>query len=286
MRVLYYDCFSGISGDMNLAAMIDIGVDRDYLIGELSKLNISHEFEIKVSRAIRKGIEGTKVDVILKNSEKQETETHEDHHHHDEAHHEGHHSHGHMEHHHDHDHSIHNHNHGSGHDHQHRNLSNIEQIIISSDLNDNVKKISMDIFTKIAHAEAKIHGKTVYDVHFHEVGAVDSIVDIVGAAICVDYLKVDKIMCSSIELGGGFVRCAHGLIPVPAPATLEILKGMPIKTGAVPVETTTPTGAAILAVLVDESSNLKNFVVDSIGYGVGNRDTVIPNVVRVMIGHL
>jgi pyridinium-3,5-bisthiocarboxylic acid mononucleotide nickel chelatase len=283
MRVLYYDCFSGISGDMNLAAMIDIGVDRDYLIGELAKLNINREFEIKVSRAIRKGIEGTKVDVILKDNEKQITEPHDGHHNHEEVHHEGHHSHGNLEHHHNHDNSTHSHDHGSSH--EHRNLSSIEQIITSSNLNDNVKKISMDIFIKIAHAEAKIHGKTIHDVHFHEVGAVDSIVDIVGAAICVDYLKVDKIMCSSIELGGGFVRCAHGLIPVPAPATLEILKGMPIKTGAVPVETTTPTGAAILAVLVDESSNLKNFVVDSIGYGVGNRDTVIPNVVRVMIGH-
>lgn len=247
MRILYYDCFAGISGDMNLGAMIDIGVDKDYLLRELSKLKIDHEFEINVKRESRKGIEGTKVDVILKHDNK----------------------------------DIHNHEHCH---HDHRNLHDIENIISSSDLNDNVKKISLDIFKKVAEAEAKVHGKPLYEVHFHEVGAIDSIVDIVGAAICFDYLKVDKVMASSVELGGGFVKCAHGLIPVPAPATVEILKNVPVKLGAVPFETTTPTGAAIIASFVDEFKDISDFDIEKIGYGVGQRDTEIPNLLRVYLG--
>jgi uncharacterized protein (DUF111 family) len=144
----------------------------------------------------------------------------------------------------------------------------------------------MNIFSRVAVAEAKVHGKPIEDIHFHEVGALDSIVDIIGAAICVKYLKVDKILSAPVELGGGFVRCEHGKIPVPAPATLEILKGIPIKTGIIPFETTTPTGAAILAELVDEFTVLKNFKIEKIGYGVGTRDPEIPNVLRVLLGEM
>ncbi|KGG79869.1 hypothetical protein Y919_09510 [Caloranaerobacter azorensis H53214] len=245
MKILYYDCFSGISGDMNLGAMIDLGVDKEYLINELSKLNLDSEYEIRIRRENKKGIDGTKVDVILKNK--------------------------------------YDHSHNHTHSHTHRNLKDIEDIINSSSLNENVKKLSIDMFIKIAQAEAKVHGKSLYEVHFHEVGAVDSIVDIVGAAICIDYLKVDKIMASHVQVGGGFVNCAHGLIPVPAPATVEILKGIPIKSGIVPFETTTPTGAAILAVNVDEFTDEMNFTIEKIGYGIGSRDLKIPNVLRVYI---
>jgi len=258
MKILYYDCFSGISGDMNLGALLDLGIDKEYLIDELSKLNLDG-YEIKVSRGIRKGIEGTKVDVVLQ-------EHHQEHIHNlDEAEH----AHGHEE---------DNHNH-----HEHRNLKDIKGIIEGSDLNSKIKELSMKVFMKVARAEAKVHGKPLYEIHFHEVGAVDSIVDIVGAAICLNYLNVDKIVSSSVELGGGFVKCAHGLIPVPAPATVEILKGIPVKFGAVPFETTTPTGAAILAANVDEFKDDNNFIVNKIGYGIGNRDTEIPNVLRVML---
>ncbi|MFD3156072.1 nickel pincer cofactor biosynthesis protein LarC [Haloimpatiens sp. FM7330] len=247
MKVLYYDCFSGISGDMNLGAMIDLGVDKHYLIDELSKLNINEEFKIQVSRDMRKGITGTKVDVILEHE-------HQQHHH--------------------------------QHNHVHRNLKDIENIINSSSLNENVKKISLDMFMKVAKAEAKVHGKELYEVHFHEVGAVDSIVDIVGAAICLDYLNVDKVMASSIELGGGFVKCAHGVIPVPAPATVEILKGIPVKSGIVPFETTTPTGAAIIATTVNEFTDNKTFNIEKVAYGIGGRDTEIPNVLRVFLASI
>jgi pyridinium-3,5-bisthiocarboxylic acid mononucleotide nickel chelatase len=282
MNVLYYDCFSGISGDMNLGAMIDLGVDKDYLIKELSKLKLQDEFELRITSDSRKGISGTKVDVILNHDyhEKVHEDTlhkdaHENEHHHD-------HNHSHNEHGHSHEH-FHKHNHDESNHHHHRNLKDIENLINSSELSEDVKKLSINIFMRVAVAEAKVHGKTIEEVHFHEVGATDSIVDIVGAAICRIYLKVDRVMCSSVELGSGFVRCAHGLIPVPAPATVEILKGIPVKSGIVPKETTTPTGAAILAELVDEFTDRKNFVINKIGYGIGNRDTEIPNVLRVFL---
>lgn len=271
MKILYYDCFSGISGDMNLGALIDLGIDEKYLIDELDKLNLSG-YEIKVSRDSRKGIEGTKVDVILhEHTHEHLHDAAEVAHHHDHSHDENEigHSHGHMS-------NKHSH-------HDQRNLKDIEEIIDCSELSSKVKELSKKIFMKVALAESKVHGKPLYEIHFHEVGAVDSIVDIVGAAICISHLNVDKIMSSSIELGGGFVKCAHGLIPVPAPATVEILKGIPVKLGAVPFETTTPTGAAILAANVCEFKDENNFIVNKIGYGIGNRDTEIPNVLRVML---
>jgi uncharacterized protein (TIGR00299 family) protein len=267
MKILYYDCFSGISGDMNLGALLDLGIDEKYLIGELKKLSLSG-YEIKVSRDIRKGIEGTKVDVILQehnHDDAQATHNHEHSHNYTE----GGSSSAHMS-------NTHKH-------HENRNLKDIETIIDCSELSYKVKELSKKMFMKVALAEAKVHGKPLYEVHFHEVGAVDSIVDIVGAAICIIKLNVDKIMSSSIELGGGFVKCAHGIIPVPAPATVEILKGIPVKLGAVPFETTTPTGAAILAANVSEFKDNNNFIINKIGYGIGNRDTEIPNVLRVML---
>lgn len=293
MKVLYYDCFSGISGDMNLGAMIDLGVDKDYLIGELSKLKLQDEFQLKITTDSRKGISGTKVDVILIHEHQEEchaneSEVHthgEDHHHDEEHHHEHSHNHGDGGHSHSHQ-QAHKHSHQDSHHHEHRNYRDIESLINSSELSDEVKKLSLNIFMRVAVAEAKVHGKAIEEVHFHEVGATDSIVDIVGAAICATYLKIDKIMCSSVELGSGFVRCAHGLIPVPAPATVEILKGIPVKAGVVPKETTTPTGAAILAELVDEFTDKKNFIIEKIGYGVGHRDTEIPNVLRVFLAEI
>ncbi len=149
-----------------------------------------------------------------------------------------------------------------------------------------VKDISLDIFTKIAEAEGKIHGHKADDVHFHEVGAVDSIVDIVGAAVCLTWLRPDRIISSPLQVGGGFVRCAHGILPVPAPATIEILRGIPVKSGAVPFEATTPTGAAILAATVDTFTEELDFTPQKIGYGIGHRDTDIPNVLRAYLGEM
>ena len=290
MKILYYDCFAGISGDMNLGAMIDLGVDAAYLAGELQKLKLEG-YEIRVSEQQRKGITGTRAEVLL---------TGDAHEHH-------------RDHHHDHEHHGHPHGHhhrrrlsvferlkrriipeyyraleqehqDDSHRHQHRNLYDIEKIICQSELSDKVKRMSMGIFRLVAQAEAKIHGKPVGEVHFHEVGAVDSIVDIVGAAICIEYLSPDRIISSPVEMGGGFVDCAHGRFPVPAPATLEIMKGRPVKSGAVPFETATPTGVAILAALAGEFTEKPAFTIIKTGYGIGHRDTEIPNVLRVCLG--
>ncbi|MDR0713770.1 MAG: nickel pincer cofactor biosynthesis protein LarC [Bacteroidales bacterium] len=253
MKILYYDCFSGISGDMNLGAMVDIGVPAGYLIEELKKLN-TDGYKIDFSTAQRKGITGTQASVLLTDDQ--------------------HYSHKHNDQHHSHTH----------HSHSHRNLHDISHIINESELPDKVKRMSTDIFGLVAQAEAKIHGKAVEDVHFHEVGATDSIVDIVGAAICIDYLKPDRIIASPVEMGGGFVDCAHGTFPVPAPATLEIMKGKPVKLGAAPFETATPTGVAILVALADEFTASPAFSLLKTGYGIGHRDADIPNVLRVCLG--
>ncbi|MCT4596453.1 MAG: nickel pincer cofactor biosynthesis protein LarC [Vallitalea sp.] len=270
MTVLYYDCFAGISGDMNLGALVDLGVDQNYLINTLNKLSIRDEFKLEVNKKQKMGIEGTKVDVILDNEhEHQHDHEHKHKHKHDHEH--------------QHEHKD-EHKHQHEHNHEHRNLESIRRIINEATFNDNIKKISLNMFMEVAKAEAKVHGKSIEEVHFHEVGAVDSIVDIVGAAICLDYLKVDKVMASTVELGGGFVRCAHGTIPVPAPATVEILKNVPVHIGKVDFETTTPTGAAILKSTVSEFSDNIDFNIIKTGYGLGTKDFNIPNVVRVFLG--
>ena len=232
--ILYYDCFAGISGDMNLAAMLDLGVPEPHLRDTLSKLPLSG-YRLRVSRDSRKGFMGTRVDVEVQES-------------------------------------LH---------HEHRSWHDIRRLIEESALSDPVKARACDIFRRLAEAEAKVHGTDVEDVHFHEVGAVDSIVDIVGAAICFDFLKPDRVISSSVELGGGFVKSQHGMLPVPAPATAHLLTGMPIRSGAVPYEMTTPTGAAILANAVGSFSDDKRFIVRKVAYGIGHRDTEIPNVLRL-----
>ncbi len=265
MKILFYDCFSGISGDMNLGAMIDLGVDIGYLKSELSKLNVTG-YEIKIIKTQKKGIEGTKLEVILKdenvveksniklNPQSFKVAT-----------------------------GSHTHPVIQNTDHHDRTYTDIKNLIESSSLSEKVKTISLDMFHRIAVAEGKIHGKPISEVHFHEVGAVDSIVDIVGAAICIDFINPDKILSTPPQLGGGFVKCAHGTFPVPAPATAEIFKGIPVKTGAVNFETTTPTGAAILASLCSSFSDKNEFVPLKIAYGIGHKDFDIPNVLRVML---
>ncbi|MBK7627398.1 MAG: nickel pincer cofactor biosynthesis protein LarC [Bacteroidales bacterium] len=237
MKIISYDCFSGISGDMNLGAMIDLGVDKTLLINELNKLNLKG-WELIVQKDQRHGITGTKVTV------KQ-----------------------------------------TRHEHAHRHLSDIEKIINDSALDQETKELSKKIFMKIAVAEAKVHGISLDHVHFHEVGAVDSIIDVVGAAICYNALKVDGVHVSTIELGSGFVKCDHGKLPVPAPATAEIIKGLPVKKGGVDFEATTPTGAAILAALGTHFSAGLPLKIIKTAYGVGQKESKdIPNLLRVFLG--
>lgn len=240
MKILYYDCFCGISGDMNLGALLDVGVDSGYLLHELGKLGLAGEFRLEIRKDSKNGIAGTKADVVLLN----------------------------------------------GHGHQHRHLSDIESTITGSGLGGRVKERSLAIFRKLAEAEAKIHGTSVEEVHFHEVGGIDAIVDIVGAAIAMEYLKVDRVFASPVQVGGGFVTCAHGILPVPAPAVAEILKGVPVRTGLVPFETTTPTGAAILTCFAEKFIDRTGIRIEKIGYGLGSRDLEVPNVLRVYLGSM
>ena len=240
MKILYYDCPAGISGDMNLAALIDLGVDPDFLRSEFSKLGLDDAFALRVTKDARNGICGTRVDVVENDGDSHHTDgsVGRAHDHSHAADHSG-------------QHLLSGHEHGHGHDAGQRNLATIEAMITGSGLDEDVRRVSLAIFRKVAAAEARVHGKRIDEVHFHEVGAIDSIVDIVGAAICHHSLGVDAVWASPVELGGGFVRCAHGLLPVPAPATVEILHGIPTTRGAVQQETATPTGAAILATLAD-----------------------------------
>ena len=268
MNILYYDCFAGISGDMHLGAMIDAGVDPDHLLSELGKLPVGG-FRLKIRRDQKHSIEGTRVDVVLDH----ETDGHGHEHGHDHGHDHGH---GHK-----HDHG---HNESHRHSEPHRNLADIEQIIDQSALAEGTKTRARRMFRLIADAEAKIHGVPVSMIHFHEVGALDSIVDIIGAAICLEYLKPDRILCSTVELGSGTIRCAHGTMPVPAPATAEILKDIPVRLGGTGHEATTPTGAAILAANVDEYTDRPVFRPERTAYGIGQRDADLPNVLRVFVG--
>ena len=292
MKILYYDCFAGISGDMHLGAMIDAGVDPEHLLSELENLPVSG-FRLEIRRDKKQSIEGTRVDVVLDHGtdEPQEGYGHKHEHEHGHGHSHGH-SHGHehahgSEHEHKHEHAHtheHGHSHSPGHAQPHRNLADIEQIVDKSILPEGTKKRALRMFRLIAEAEAKIHGVPVDKIHFHEVGALDSIVDIIGAAICLEYLKPDRILCSTVELGSGTIRCAHGTMPVPAPATAEILKDMPVRLGGTGHEATTPTGAAILAANVDEFTDRPSFRPERTAYGIGQRDAELPNVLRVFVG--
>ena len=260
MKILYYDCSAGISGDMNLAAMIGLGVDGAFLQTELARLGLGEEFALRFAPGMKNGIAGIRVDVELNHHHEKnlhDAPTHDNVHAHTHAH------------------------HG-----EHRNLAEIETIINRSSLDDAVKQTACAIFHRVASAEASVHHKPLNEVHFHEVGATDSIVDIVGAAICFHALGVDAVWSRSIELGGGCVRCAHGLLPVPAPATVEILTGLPITRGAVDHECTTPTGAAILAELVDHFTDTPAMTVLRTAYGVGHRDAKLPNLLRVHLAEV
>lgn len=259
MRVLYYDCFSGISGDMNLGALLDLGIDEAHLREELSKLGLDDQFELCVCKSSKMGISGTKVDVKLHEAT---------HHHHPKG-------------------VWHTHpNAHLHHHHEHRTFATIKALIQKSALSEAIKKRALSIFWEVAVAEGKIHGKHPDEVGFHEVGAIDSIVDIVGAAICLEALHVKKIVASKIELGGGFVNCAHGRFPVPAPATVEILRDVPVSLGCVSSEATTPTGAAIIKANVDVFEEQPSLKIEKIGYGIGHKAFTIPNVLRVFLGEV
>ncbi len=240
-KILYYDASSGISGDMNLAALVGLGVDFGYLCSELEKLNLSGEFRLEQKNVVKNGIAAIKIDVVLLKSKPHA-----------------------------------------------RSYSDIKQILTSSNLSEICKKKAAAIFHVIAQSEAKVHAVSIDEVHFHEVGAIDSIVDVVGAAICFEYLfeklGVSRVVSSKIELGGGVVKCDHGYLNVPAPAVCEILKDVPVSLGRANFEMTTPTGAAILKACADEFVSEINFKIEKVAYGAGEKNAPnFANALRAMI---
>jgi len=241
--LLYFDCFSGIAGDMAVAALVDLGVPQSIISETLWKLHIQIRFE----RVKRGALTGLKLHVLDEESP-------------------------------DHDHHEHDH-------HQHRHYSDIKKSIGNSDIADGIKARSISMFERIAAVEAKLHGVAVEEVAFHEVGAVDSIADVVGAAAALDWLAPARIFARRVPLGRGSVETAHGRLPIPAPATLELLRGAPVEEGGADCELTTPTGAAILAATVDEWGALPAMEVAGVGWGAGERELPDrPNLLRVVAG--
>lgn len=270
---------------MVIGALLDAGADFTTLVEELKKLQIEEEYELTTSKVVKNGITSTKFDVLLKNEEQgHDHHSHEHDHHHGEAHHNHGHSHDHS-----HEHS-HEHNHSHDHDHHHhhhahRTYKDIVDMIQAAGFSEQVETMALNIFKKIGLAEGKIHGLPLEKVHFHEVGAVDSIIDIIGAAILINDLEIEVVKSSSVAVGAGKIRIDHGIYPVPAPATLEMLKGVPIQQSDLRAELATPTGAAIVSVLTEQFGTLPSMEVQSVGYGAGTKTFKDqPNVLRVIIG--
>lgn len=259
-KILYFECTSGISGDMTLGALLDLGVDRRAFLDELEKLHLDG-YHIEFENVERNGVRASHVNVVL-----------EEHHHHEHDHH-----------HHEHDHH---HEHGHHHSHAHRSFRDIREMIEKSALKDSVKDLALRIFTRVAKAEAKVHGKSVDEVHFHEVGAVDSIVDIVGCAVLIDMIRPDEICASVVQDGHGFIHCQHGLLSVPVPAVSEIFAASDVIMRQIDVETelVTPTGAAIIAELAHSFGNMPQMKIDKVGWGAGTKVLTIPNVLKVYQG--
>jgi len=279
VRVLYFDCFSGASGDMVLGALIDAGVALDDIRRALGSLAISSE-SVWTEQVIRAGIRATKFCVVGEEPVAVHAHEHSHGHAHD-------HAHGHEDdHHHDHGHShTHGHAHGTGHHHAHRSLAEIGGLIERSALSGRGKARAKALFQQLGAAEAAIHGTTTEKVHLHEVGALDSIIDIVGAVYALESLGVDRVVASPLNVGSGSIRSAHGLYPVPAPATMRLLKGAPIYSGPQQAEMVTPTGALLITSYATEFGAIPPMQVSAIGYGAGSRDFPdTPNVLRVLIG--
>ncbi|WP_333655762.1 nickel pincer cofactor biosynthesis protein LarC [Dissulfurispira sp.] len=246
-KIAYFDCFAGISGDMCLGALVDAGVDLSDIKKGLKKLPIQN-YSLASKKVLRGGISATKVDVIMKGSGVK-SKTH------------------------------------GGQGSRATKWKDIEKIIKTSQLSEKIKQKGLHIFKKLFEAEARVHGEPFDKVHLHELGGIDCLVDIFGALIGLDILGIEKIYVSSINLGSGSVKTEHGILPVPAPATAELLKGYPVYSSEIPFELTTPTGAAIISGINADPYSLSKITIEKIGYGAGNKDIAnMPNTLRILIG--
>lgn len=281
---LYLECTSGISGDMAVAALLDLGASREKLKKVLKSLPVKG-FDIKISRVVKSGIDACDFDVVL--DEEHENHDHDmgylhGHEHGGYSYNEARHGHEHGEHSHEHGES---HSHHGHHHHEHRGLNEIMTIIDHADMADRARSYAKKIFTILAEAEAKAHNVPADQVHFHEVGAVDSIVDILSVAVCVDDLDVEEVIIPRLCEGSGTIRCQHGILPVPVPAVSNIVSAHHLKLHITPVqgELVTPTGAAIAAAFITSEKLLEDFTVEKIGIGAGKRQYECPGILRAML---
>jgi uncharacterized protein (TIGR00299 family) protein len=235
MKIAYFDCFSGISGDMTVGALLDAGLKIETLEKELKKLGLSG-YQLEVNKVVKKGISATRFKVKIKEEGVE------------------------------------------------RRFKDILTILEESELDEEIKKETIKIFFNIAQVESKIHQKDIDKIHFHEIGGLDSIIDITSAVIGIKTLRIEEIHSSALPVGKGFVKCAHGVIPVPAPATLELLKNIPTYNGGIESEMITPTGAAIISTLAKSFGERPLMKIERIGYGAGEKEFTIPNLLRVSIG--
>ena len=243
MKALYFDCFSGISGDMTLGGLIDLGINVNLFKSELAKLNLSG-YDVIIEKTSRYGISGTDVRVVI--------------------------------------------GHTCSGPRPVRNLENIKKIIDQSGLNWRVKDFSKKVFFEISQAEAKVHNKDINEVHFDEAGALDSIVDIAGTAICIELLGVQRVFSSPLHDGSGFIKCEHGILSVPVPAVMEMLTGskIPLINEGITAELVTPIGMGIIKCLASDFGNMPAMIVDKIGYGIGKRDTGRLDALKIVMGTL
>jgi len=235
LRIAYFDCFSGVSGDMILGALVDAGLEVSALEAELGQLPV-RGFRLQAEKTTRRGVSGTKLNVI---TEERRTERH---------------------------------------------LLDMNEIIDRSTLSEDIKSSAKRIFAELAVVEAKIHHKGVDEVHFHEISGLDSIVDVVGSLVGLKKLGIEAVHASKIHVGTGFVGCRHSTLPVPAPATLELLKGVPVYSKGIESELATPTGVAILKNVSKSFGSMPEMTIDMVGYGAGSRELEIPNLLRICIG--
>lgn len=252
MKILYLDCPTGAAGDMLLGALLAAGASEAAIRAGLAKVPFGHEYELNIRQVKKNGLVGTKVDVLISGEKAEDLPAPQSAQHH--------------------------------HGHAHRRLTDILNLLEAAALSPWVREKCRSVFCRLADAEAHCHGIKPTQVHFHEVGAVDSIVDIIGTILALEQLGAEQVYCSPLPLGSGFVRCAHGLIPVPAPATLELLKGIPVRQSDLAGELVTPTAAALLADLVTKWTAFPSLCVDSVGCGAGTRDLPVPNLLRAVLG--
>ncbi len=291
-KTLYLDCSMGAAGDMLTAALLELLTEEQQIefVEKMNNLGIPG-VEVQKSTVSKCGINGTHVKVLVNGEEEGELMLH--HHHHDEYEHSHEHTHEHEhEHTHEHDHEHthehshdHHHDHGHTHTHSHHGMADIEHIVMHHlDIPENVKHDIMAVYGEIAEAESVAHGKPIDEIHFHEVGTMDAVADITAVCLLVDMIKPEKIIASPVHVGSGTVRCAHGILPVPAPATAYILRGVPIYGGKIKSELCTPTGAALLKHFVSSFGDMPIISLEKIGYGMGYKDFPQANCVRAFFG--